>query len=72
MVCILLPACASFDAAQKCQEQAGPRPYAAAEFLTPLAVIAVSQTDSRQAYYKSVDDCMDAWRAKQATQDADR
>ena len=71
LVLLLLTSCASFDAAQNCQKQAGPKPYAAADAFGLIGVLAVGQTDERQAWYKSVDDCMAAWRAKEEAHSAD-
>lgn len=66
----LLSGCASYDASMNCQKQAGPRPYAGADAFGLIGALIVGQTDERQAWYKSIDDCMAAWKAKQATQEA--
>ena len=69
IACILLNGCASMEATQNCQKQAGPKPYAGADAFGLLGALTVNQTDDRQAWNKKMDDCMAAWRAKRDAED---
>ena len=69
LILLLLTSCASMDAEQNCQKQAGPKHYAAADAFGLIGALAANSTDERSVWNKSVDDCMAAWRAKQAAQD---
>ena len=62
-VVLLLANCAAMGEVQICQDQAGPKPYAAADLLGLPGVLVVNQNDERKAWYKRVDDCMATWRA---------
>lgn len=60
---LLCAACANFNAAQECQKQIGPRPYAAADMFGLAGALAVSQSDARQEWNHKMGDCMAAWKA---------
>lgn len=68
-VLILLTGCADMvakgNAVNACKDQAGPKPYAGAEAFGLVGILAVSQSDERQAWGKRYNDCMNAWESKQ-------
>jgi hypothetical protein len=64
LLIISLSGCAaSYDAARKCQEQAGGYPNEWTEAFGIFGVAANLQTDEMQKYDDSVDACMDRYRA---------